>query len=335
MKSAISFKSLRAPLFIGAVALAIAAPVALTSQAQAESSEADQDTAEYQAQGQSQGKLSDAIAACGNIQVRSTAKCNVVVDPPACELQCKPISFEAACAAELSIGCNGQCNAQVTMDCQDKCASVCVPQCELNPGNFSCSAQCTAGCNVDCKAKCEAEAQVRPGDARFKSRCESSCGASCKATCSGGCQGELPNVTCKERCGQVCVPECKAKANIGCQIDCQASGFAKCEARLDGGCKAECKSGKGALFCDGQFINTSEIKDGLNNCVKALNGILTAKIDYNASAECDGKGNCSAEAEAGISCDVAPNEKDSDRRWLWGLLVLPGAFAFARRRRAK
>lgn len=284
------------------------------------------------AHAESEGALDRVIQACGNIQVRSNSSCQVILDPPSCNLQCQPLRMRAACSAKLAVACQGHCDAQVRVGCQDHCADVCLPQCRLDAGNFSCQAQCRGGCEIACSARCQSKTQASGQGASFQARCESSCRAQCGTTCSGGCTGDTPSLSCEQRCDKVCLPQCQAKANIDCQVDCQSSGFARCEAELQGGCEAKCRSGQGALFCDGQFVNTQELHDDLRGCVGALNGLLITKVKGYANASCDGKGRC--EAEAGISCNVAPQPADTRKRWLWGLLILPAALLGTRRRRS-
>lgn len=283
------------------------------------------------AHAESQGALDRVIQACGNIQVRSNSTCEVILDPPRCNLRCEPLRMRAACSARLALECQGSCDAELNLGCQDRCADVCLPQCRLDAGNFSCQAQCNGGCEVECSARCQTKAQASGQGASFQARCESSCRAQCGATCSGGCTGDAPSLTCEQRCAKVCLPQCQAKANIDCQVACQSSGFARCEADLQGGCKSKCQSGRGALFCDGQFVNTQALHDDLRSCVGALNGLLITKVKGYANASCDGKGSC--EAEAGISCNLVPQQGHFRERWLWGLTLLPVALLGNRRRR--
>ena len=60
-------------------------------------------------------------------------------------------------------------------------------------------------------------------------------------------------------------------------------------ARLDikGGCEADCKTEEGALFCDSQYVDHG---DNLNECINALEAVLTTDVEGYASgsASCEG-----------------------------------------------
>jgi hypothetical protein len=78
---------------------------------------------------------------------------------------------------------------------------------------------------------------------------------------------------------------------------------ANCEADLKGGCTAHCSDPNGALFCDGNYVDTG---NNLQNCIDALNAILDVKVTASASGSCEGN-TCQGEAKASASaCDVSP-----------------------------
>jgi hypothetical protein len=118
---------------------------------------------------------------------------------------------------------------------------------------------------------------------------------------------------------------------MDCQIDCQASGYVNCEANLQGGCEAQCDSGDGAMFCDGQYVQTTNIDE----CTAAIAAAFDIEVEVYADAECSGN---SCEAEAGCSLDCAAAPADSD--FTFGLFALgmasfglAGARRISRRRR--
>src|SRR5438105_1420269 len=71
-------------------------------------------------------------------------------------------------------------------------------------------------------------------------------------------------VTCQAKCEASCSGSCTAKANVDCDVSCQATGYANCEAMLTGGCQAQCTTPQGALFCDGQYVDTG---NNLQQCI--------------------------------------------------------------------
>jgi MYXO-CTERM domain-containing protein len=90
--------------------------------------------------------------------------------------------------------------------------------------------------------------------------------------------------------------------------------------------------GTGAIVCNGQYVNTSDVEA----CIVALNGVLTAHITATATATassaCDG-GTCSGQesAQAKLSCSVAPGGNSNGLFWAFGAWAV-GVIAGARRR---
>lgn len=260
------------------------------------------------------------IAACGDIHVEAHAECELVPPSAACKAECEPIAVKAACAAELTAECDGQCNARLEAQCALDCSATCKGQCEVDPGKFDCAAACQAECGGECEAKCQASSDG------------ASCKASCEATCAGSCEAhcdiELPEADCEAKCQASCGGSCEAKANLDCQIDCQADLYADCEADVTGGCELACESKKGALFCEGQYVDYG---DNLDACIDALKARLDVEVKGYAegSSRC-GNGACRAEGEAGVSCSAVPSAPRSSLA-LFGLSAL--GLVVARRRR--
>lgn len=231
------------------------------------------------------------LEACGNMDLTSSARCEVLVEG-GCEAQCEPVSFTASCAADLSVKCDGGCNAEVDVSCTASCQGTCEAECEVDPGRFDCSASCKLDCNANCDGACAASAN--------KAECRASCEATCSGDCNARCDISAPEADCKAQCQGCCTGSCEAKANLSCQIDCQAEGYAECKADLQGGCEVQCREPEGALFCDGQFVEASNV----DTCAAAIEAALNIEVEGNA--ECDGT-TCSAEGSISTgSCAAAP-----------------------------
>ncbi len=84
----------------------------------------------------------------------------------------------------------------------------------------------------------------------------------------------------------------------------------------------------GAIFCNGSYINASDVEQ----CIQALNGVLTVKIEATASGSCSGN-ECSGEAQGKgvVSCSAAPAEPAGGILWAAGAAVA-AAIAGVRRR---
>lgn len=267
------------------------------------------------------------LAACGDIHVEASARCEVVPPGLECEGMCEPLSVRAACAAQLDAECQGSCRELPTVDCQGECTGSCTARCEkLEPGDFGCEGDCKADCSGSCQGRCET--------AEDSAQCEASCTASCDAECHGSCDIELPEADCDAGCEASCEGSCDVDANFDCQVDCQAEGFAECETDLEGGCDIACEGEEGALFCDGQYVDHG---DNLQKCVAALEAVLDLEVETHAEASCEDN-RCEASAGAkvssgGVSCTAAPgSRRGAGTGWLTcaiGMLV--GAMAARRR----
>lgn len=263
------------------------------------------------------------LSACGqNMYIKADADCELVA-PVQCEAMCTPVTIEAACAAELTAKCDGQCKVEADVSCTADCSASCETKCKVDPGKFDCSASCQASCAGDCDARC--------AGGKGGAHCAASCKASCSGTCNAKCDVDLPSVDCKAKCQASCSGSCKAKANADCQIMCQADFDAKCDFDVEGGCKGECrKNPKGGLFCDGQIVKSASIDE----CADAIKGLLNASIDGYAegSALCDG-GTCSTNGEAGASCSAVSGQSSASGA-LSALLVFGLTTVLRRRRRS-
>lgn len=260
------------------------------------------------------------IEACGNIDVKADAQCKVEVSG-GCTAKCEPVSFEAACAGKLEASCSGKCNADISADCSASCGASCKGSCTGNPGSFDCK----GSCSLDCEGSCSASCQGKPNG----SECQASCKAQCGARCDASCQATPPSATCDAKCEASCSGSCKAKANVDCSVNCQASGYVDCKAKLSGGCKAQCEDPKGALFCNGNYVDTG---GNLENCIAALNAILKIRVDASATGSCSGN-SCEGEANVSVgACEASPGARPVGGA---GLVVGVGALAFLVRRRRR
>lgn len=264
---------------------------------------------------------SASLEACGNINVKANASCTVEVSG-GCTAKCTPVSFEASCTAKGNISCSGECDAKVSVQAEiDSCKADCEGGCAANP-NFSCEASCSANVDADCESSCSAQS----GGDGAKGQCKADCKAKVQANCSASCTGSP--VTCTPvSCEASCKGKLDAKAQVSCNVSCSSSLEASCEAELKGGCEAQCSTPEGALYCDGNYIDTG---NNLQNCLDGLKAALN--IEASASASCSGN-SCQAEAEASCGSRVVGNTTPMGPAGL----VLGGAalgLVLARRRRA-
>ncbi len=260
------------------------------------------------------------LSACGNMYVAAEAKCEYVPKTE-CIAQCTPVRLEAACAADLSVMCDGQCNVQAEASCNVDCSADCKADCTVDPGSIDCSAECRATCGGDCKAQC--------AGGNGGAHCEASCEASCAGSCNAKCDVVPPSASCEAKCDASCSGSCEAKANVDCQVDCQAEGYASCEVMLKGGCELECTNNPdGGLFCDGQFVKSQSVDD----CLDALEALLDVEVVTYAegSGSCV-NGKCMSSGKAGASCSALPGSGPTGGA-LASLFGLGAALVWRRRR---
>jgi hypothetical protein len=267
------------------------------------------------------------LAACGDIHVEADAECKIEVEG-GCDVLCEPVTFQAACSADLEVDCRGMCTAEAEVDCTASCQGSCEAECEVEPASWDCKAECTAEIDASCEASCEG----RASDNMAMGECLASCRATFESNCSARCEPTAGKLDCVANCQACCSGQCEASARVDCQIDCQATGYVDCYSRLEGGCTAECQKPEGALFCDGNYVDHG---DNLEMCTDALREALAIEVDASASgsASCEG-GMCAAEGEASVGCAAVPfTRSDLPVTVAFGGLGLASLVAARRRRR--
>jgi hypothetical protein len=265
------------------------------------------------------------LSACGEIELGGDAQCEVQIEG-GCDILCDTSNLTLACSGELYADCRSDgCNVDLDVECTGSCTADCTAECAVDPGDFSCEGSCNASCEGNCDAECSAS--------NNKAECKASCDATCGGECSASCSGTPPEVNCEAKCEASCEGQCKAEANVDCQVDCQADAYVECKGDMQIECEAQCKRPEGVVICDGQFIDANKVSD----CVAAIEAALGIEVEVYGSADGDCSGNeCSASAEGGVSCAVAPAENRGTGSST-GLVVgsaLIGLVLARRRRRA-
>lgn len=231
------------------------------------------------------------IDSCGNIDVHGDAKCEAKVGVD-CAAQCTPPSLQAACAAKLEVDCQTMCTDPPSITCTGSCKGDCEAECMVKPAEFDCQANCSATCEGDCTGKCDS--------AKDSAECEAQCKASCSGECSANCKVTPGSADCTAKCQASCTGSCTADANFSCQTTCQGDAFASCQAELKAGsCDVQCKDPDGAVFCDGQFVDSG---GNAKKCLAAIDAYLKAHVQASGSSSCSGN---SCEAQGKVSCNCS------------------------------
>lgn len=199
---------------------------------------------------------------CGNLGALAQGDC-VYEYSGGCTTKCQPLYFAAAC--------NGQCTASADLGCTGGCQATCEADC--NTGGIDCEGSCNASCFAGCASSCS------------DSNCQTVCEADCDNRCSIQCDVTFP--TCEASCEASCDASCSVQANVDCDVGCSAE--------LEGGCETACASVRGALFCNGQYVDLTKDSQA------CLDWLATRGISFEAQGSCD-LGGCSGT----LSCSVAP-----------------------------
>lgn len=196
---------------------------------------------------------------CGNAFVRdSDAQCEFRTAQH-CSETCSYGAVQSACVAEIYEDCAQTCTEVATPDCENQCQETCTTHCTQAPADASaddtgavqCEQLCVADCEVSCTDPCGS--------------CDEACLYTCSARCEDQCRSlQVPDEQapeCNTTCATACTASCTAQANSQCQIDCQKRVLEECEPTLVERCLDQCQVSFGAIFCEGQFIDSADVED--------------------------------------------------------------------------
>lgn len=258
------------------------------------------------------------IDACGNIDVHGDVKCETKLD---CKAECTPPQLQAACAGKLEVDCQTKCTELPSVKCTGSCKGDCEAECMVTPAKFDCEANCSATCEGDCTANCKT--------ADNSAECEAQCNATCSGECKANCDVTPGSADCSAKCEASCKGSCTADANFSCQTDCQGQGFAKCQADFQSGqCEVQCADPDGAVFCNGQFVDSG---GNAKECLAAIDAYLKAHVQASGMASCSGN-TCNAEGKVSCHCSTPAQRTGSMPAGL-AMLGALGLIGVARMRR--
>ena len=267
------------------------------------------------------------IAACGNLDVDASASCELKVKD--CDVSCSPVSVEAVCAVQGEATCEGSCPQVPSVTCTGSCEGTCAADCKVKPAEYDCSTKCNADASAKCDAQCNAS--------NDKAHCQASCKATFSANCDTSCTGHEGSVDCDAVCKGRCEGSCTAQTKLECQVSCQSNLSAACETKVQGGCQADCSNPKGALFCNGQYVDHNGTVDDCVNAIENLFPTITITASGSSSGDCSNN-TCSGQAEgsASANCAFSPRSASgSDLAGGFALFAAVGAVCMRRRRQRK
>jgi hypothetical protein len=246
------------------------------------------------------------LDACGGVYLSLDAQCEFV-QKETCTTRCEDVAMETSCAAKLYGGCEVECTATAEVTCIETCGPSCAPTCETQattpdaePPNAR--GLCMSSCQQDCTDDC--------ADSPNQGECRSSCAHTCGDICEKRCDEE-PAVECEPTCTVACAGSCEAQASSSCQVTCQAEQFTVCKTELVQHCEEECETTGGALYCDGQFLNVTELQACADQLHAELAIDVSVEIDVEVectSSECevDSGGKAEGDAEGGCFSTIDP-----------------------------
>ena len=241
---------------------------------------------------------------CGNFDFSGSLSCKIQVSG-GCTASCD--------APKVTVACGGKCTATSTQTCNDSCGTTCIQQC--NPELLDCFGGCHAECDQPTIALCT---KNHPNDdcvTQGKAQCDVHCKDSCK----------VPDTSCSEHCTKCCSGSCTTQVNFDCDYSCLAD--------VEVSCKAQCAKPTGGIFCNGQFVNATDVQQ----CVAYLASKLKIDVDVSASASATGScgpDGCSADTKAAAKasgCAAAPGS-DNGLAGAFGLVACLGLVAAIRSR---
>lgn len=277
------------------------------------------------------------LETCGGIFVSGDASCGYRPEEE-CTTECMTVAVEESCVVEVYNACESSCTTTASADCEASCETTCVDDCTTtttttNPP--SCMDLCLQDCGDgggSCESATHKGACGRCGKFNCQKRCEAKCGDEPEPA-------RVTTVTeCMPTCSKACMASCTAKVNTQCQVDCQEKTYTSCEQKMVERCETQCTDKGGAIFCDGQFVNATDVRD----CADELEAKVNIDIDIDAALEEAGEDVSKAASDVGkevdkhvdvdTKCSVT-NVGTGSNGAMWSLLALPAGLAFWRTRR--
>jgi hypothetical protein len=255
------------------------------------------------------------LESCGGIFLSAGSSCEFRRDQD-CKETCEVVSVEESCTAELYTTCEAGCSAEASVECTETCSPVCVEQCTVAPEAPSSEEICRDNCLAECGDRC--------ATAQNPACCEKACPHTCNKKCKERCSEDDQRVECEPKCVTACDGQCTATTNVSCQVECQTMEWESCQTTIRERCTTSCEDKGGAIFCDGEFLNASD----LDRCAAELSAeisiTLDVNIDIDTSVDTDGDG------DTDVSCAMDPRAPGNAGMWIFAALV--GTAAIRRRR---
>ena len=267
-----------------------------------------------------------ALDKCGGIFLSAASSCEFkpIQD---CQTTCSTTSVETVCAAKTSTMCSASCTTTDTTACVKTRTDSCSKECSTITSKSShdvCVSECTDDCTSDATSKGKFN-----GD---NGTCGKACSHNCSEQCDS-CSTTDQQTDCMTKCTSIVQNECVEEVNRDCELDCQTTNFESCQTDTVNTCNTSCTDKGGAIFCDGQFLEASNLQD----CADQLAAEFSFNIDVTAHVAVSGDGAVTTTNKDGskttTKCSYGPAPAHRNGM-IFGALAALGLVVARRRRRA-
>jgi hypothetical protein len=268
-----------------------------------------------------------ALDKCGGIFLTASSHCEFKPIQE-CMTTCSVTATEQVCAQKTFTACSSNCTASEMTTCTQTHTDSCMQQCETISSKSShevCVSQCTDSCTNDAVSK------NRFGGDRHT--CGRNCSHDCEARCESS-RSDDQSTDCSTKCTSVVQNECTEEVTRDCVLSCQTENYTSCQTETVNTCNTSCQNKGGAIFCDGQFLEASD----LQACADQLATEFSFNIDVDVNVKVNGNGTVTTTNDDGsknttkVSCAFSP-ETGAGGGMAIGALTMLGVLIGRRRRR--
>lgn len=242
------------------------------------------------------------LQACGGIFLSADAGCEYRPKKE-CMTECMTVAVEQSCVAQVYNECETSCTTTATTECENTCTATCVDNCTTTVTEEE-GPSCIDLCLADCDS---GGGEGYCGSSKHRNACGRCAKHTCERRCEEKCgDAEAPKkittmTECMPTCTNACTASCSAKVNTQCQVDCQERTYTECEEKMVETCETQCEDKGGAIFCDGQFLNATNV----NSCADELSLKLDIDVDIDATVKTVGNTTKKAADDVGDEIDDA------------------------------
>lgn len=268
-----------------------------------------------------QAAQAKALEQCGGVYLSVDSHCEFKPIQE-CQTTCSTTSVEQVCAQKTYETCGQSCTVSDITSCKKTRSESCSKECQTISSKSS-REVCVSECSDDCTSSAVSDNRFG-GD---HGKCQQSCAHACNAQCDSSSSSDQ-TTDCETKCQSIVENECTEQVNRDCVLSCQTDNYESCETETVNTCNTTCKDKGGAIFCDGQYINASN----LQSCADQLATEFSFNIDVAARAVAKTVDDCTG-SNVSSKCSFGP-PPNAGGVAAFGALATLGLVLGLRRRRA-